>query len=435
MWFVRIPEKDHAQKITSLSKPCLYRRFVLRGTLLVLVLLLASCSFRPTAEIPSPHPPTLDEPISTASITLTPQGGFRERPDVPATDAASYPEPVNTATKSTDEYPEPEKTATKSTDEYPEPAASATSASDSYPEPEISLTSTSGAYPEPDRSPTATNAAYPEQQASATPLSPTATTSVPTPTQTEPSPTVTKVQTATITPTKTTSPTPSSTPTPTFTPTPAYSPTPSWTAPPLPESGFKDDFSSKLGENWKWYYPDPTYVSLTASPGYLRIYPLAGGIVDGKPRNLFLANAPQGDFEIRTLLTFKPKSNFQFAGLVIYQDLYNALQFGLGFADCSNPLYCLGRGLYFTSYQQGAPGTQMIASDISEDQPVYIRLTRSGKNYRADYSLDGLNWIQAGTFTNPLTPYWVGILAGQSETGFDATVFSDFDFFNLNLLP
>ena len=84
----------------------------------------------------------------------------------------------------------------------------------------------------------------------------------------------------------------------------------------MPESGFRDDFDWEMGENWKWYYPDEAYVSLELSPGFLRVYPLTGGLADGKPRNLFLANAPQGDFESRTLVSFKPERNYQFAGLL-----------------------------------------------------------------------------------------------------------------------
>jgi len=224
-------------------------------------------------------------------------------------------------------------------------------------------------------------------------------------------------------------------PTRTSTPTSALSPTPSWTAPPLPESGFRDDFDWVMGENWKWYYPDEAYVSLELSPGYLRIYPQAGGLPDGKPRNLFLANAPQDDFEINTLLSFEPVSNYQFAGLLVYADNRNALQFGIGYADCADPLSCLGRALYFTSFQDGAPGSQTIATLDGETGQVYLRILRQGKNYRAEYSADGGEWIEVGALTNPLAPAWVGLLTGQAEGGYDPAVYAKFDYFSLSLLP
>jgi regulation of enolase protein 1 (concanavalin A-like superfamily) len=190
-----------------------------------------------------------------------------------------------------------------------------------------------------------------------------------------------------------------------------------------------------MGKNWKWYYPDEEYVSLTLSPGFLRIYPQSGGLPDGQPRNLFLANAPEGDFEISTLLTFNPNSNYQFAGLVVYQDLRNALQFGIGYAECADPLNCLGRALYFTSFQDGAPGSQTVATLDGMGDQVYVRILRQGKNYRAEYSLDALNWVEVSVLTNPLDPIWVGLFTGQSETGYDPEVYALFDYFSLNLLP
>jgi regulation of enolase protein 1 (concanavalin A-like superfamily) len=224
-------------------------------------------------------------------------------------------------------------------------------------------------------------------------------------------------------------------PTPTTPPTPAVSPTLTWTAPPLPESGFWDDFDGAVGENWKWYYPDEDYVSLELAPGKLRIYPQSGGLPSGNPRNLLLANAPQDDYEISTFLAFTPESNYQFAGLLILNDLNNALQFGVGYAECTDPLNCLGRALYFTSFQDGAPSEQTIATLANDTDQIYLRLQRQGKNYRAEYSLDGLEWLQAGVLTNPLTPNWVGLTAGQSESGYNPEIFADFDYFSLSLLP
>lgn len=225
------------------------------------------------------------------------------------------------------------------------------------------------------------------------------------------------------------------TPTRTFTPTPVYSPTPSWTAPPLPDSGFQDDFEGGLDGAWKWYYPDPEYVSLTLSPGFLRIYPQRGGLPDGNPRNLILAFAPEGDFEISTLLKFEPVSNYQFAGLMIYTDLGNALQFGISYADCADPLMCKGRALYFSSFQDGAPGPQSITTLDGTTEPIYLRLLRQGKNYRAQYSQDGVEWNEAGVLTNPLTPVWVGLFSGQAESGYDPAIYALFDYFDLSLLP
>jgi hypothetical protein len=46
-----------------------------------------------------------------------------------------------------------------------------------------------------------------------------------------------------------------------------------------------------------------------------------------------------------------------------------------------------------------------------------------------------VEWLDAGVLTNPLAPDWVGLLTGQSESGYDPAIFAEFDFFSLNLLP
>lgn len=383
--------------------------------LLLAVLLLAACSERSTQEpqaTPSATPAAQEESAPTNTAYPEPQEDVQERPQPPGSETTEvYPAPQafpqNTPTQASPGYPEPLEAAAATNTPlpaYPEAQATATSPA-SYPGPQATTppAATASATPQLTASPTAGTL---DPTNSATPAS---------------SPTPAGLPTAS--------------PTRTVSPTPVFTPTPSRTAPPLPESGFRDDFDWELDENWKWYYPDEQYVSLTLSPGYLRIYPQAGGLPDGKPRNLFLANAPQGDFEISTQVFFEPDSNYQFAGLVVYTDERNALQFGIGFAECEDELNCLGRALYFSSFQDGAPGSETIATLDGEGEQVYLRIRREGKNYRAEYSLDAIEWQEAGVLTNPLTPVWVGLFTGQSERGYDPAVYAEFDFFRLSLLP
>ena len=53
------------------------------------------------------------------------------------------------------------------------------------------------------------------------------------------------------------------------------------------------------------------------------------------------------DFTIETYLVFEPDSDYQFSGLVIWQDKDNRIQ--LGRAYCDNTTGCDGNGLYFDS--------------------------------------------------------------------------------------
>jgi hypothetical protein len=62
-------------------------------------------------------------------------------------------------------------------------------------------------------------------------------------------------------------------------------------------------------------------------------------------------DAPEGSFEIETYLVFDPRSNYQIAGILVYQDDKNAVQFGRAY--CDNPQGCVGNGLYYDSFQNG----------------------------------------------------------------------------------
>lgn len=89
-----------------------------------------------------------------------------------------------------------------------------------------------------------------------------------------------------------------------------------------------------------------------------------------------LREAPEGDFEISTLLRFSPQANYQFAGLVVFQDKGNALQFGRGY--CNSPEVCLGDGLYFDSWQNGAASetnfpVKIWGEQVYQNIPLFCR--------------------------------------------------------------
>src|SRR5688572_1147429 len=115
----------------------------------------------------------------------------------------------------------------------------------------------------------------------------------------------------------------SATPTliPSVTSTPATS-TVSPTTTPDPRF-FRDDFDQTIDSGWSWVREDPQNWSLTAVPGSLQIN-VAGGYVAAQTNpNLLLRPAPDGNFQIETQITFRPTRNYQFAGLIIYEDHSN----------------------------------------------------------------------------------------------------------------
>jgi beta-xylosidase len=103
---------------------------------------------------------------------------------------------------------------------------------------------------------------------------------------------------------------------PTSTPTP-MPPTSTPTSTPFP--AFRDDFAQLAEPGWTWMNEDTFKWNMSEKPGFLRIYLSDKGELD-QAENILLRHAPEGDFEVTTRVLFTPYSNFQFAGLLIYQD-------------------------------------------------------------------------------------------------------------------
>jgi hypothetical protein len=62
----------------------------------------------------------------------------------------------------------------------------------------------------------------------------------------------------------------------------------------------------------------------------------------------------------------------------------------------------------------GAATTVFEDSDFSEYQnPVYLRISRTGITYTAFYSIDGVIWTQVPSFTYTAVPAWVGPFASN----------------------
>jgi Tol biopolymer transport system component/regulation of enolase protein 1 (concanavalin A-like superfamily) len=199
------------------------------------------------------------------------------------------------------------------------------------------------------------------------------------------------------------------------------------TPPPLP-STWRDDFDTgALLPGWYWQNGDSGEWSL--GDGFLRIYASDTPTPDG---NLLLRGAASGDFVIKTRLLFEPDTNFQFAGLVIWQDENNFLQLGRAFCDI--PDICVGNGLYFDKILGGNFTDSNFATSVGNPSDVYLRLERRGDMVRAFYSLDeGISWYEIGTHWIPsdFQVNGVGLMASQDFDTPDWDIPADFDFFEL----
>jgi branched-chain amino acid transport system substrate-binding protein len=211
---------------------------------------------------------------------------------------------------------------------------------------------------------------------------------------------------------------------------PVNSPVPSPTSPATVEiiTGeiFRDEFDSQLAQGWTWLAEDPSKWSLSAVDGALQII-ASDASLDGPilPPNILLRDALAGDFEITTSLRFEPTSNFQFAGLILFQDNGNVLQFGRAFCDLSNT--CIGDGVYMDSVENGS----FVGSNYQtpfNGTVIYLRLQRAGNTYSGYYSEDGEQWTKAGEHIRDFAQIRVGLIAAQAPTEIPAV----FDYFTMN---
>jgi hypothetical protein len=71
-------------------------------------------------------------------------------------------------------------------------------------------------------------------------------------------------------------------------------------------------------------------------------------------------------------------------------------------------------GLNAYTVTAGVANTVLDDSDFSQYQnPMYLRLTKTGSAYVAFYSVDGTNWIQAVSFVDTKVPTSIGPFASN----------------------
>jgi beta-xylosidase len=230
-------------------------------------------------------------------------------------------------------------------------------------------------------------------------------------------------------PTNTAAPPPTNTYTPippTETPIPTATVTPTYTATPTEIPVFWDDFNSEFLPGWSWIRENDTLWSLDAEPGFLRIVLTA----DNPPRNLLVRDIKYQNFQIMTHVRFKPTSNFQFAGLLVYLDDKTMLGFGRAF--CNLPNTCVGNGIYFDAVQNGKTvgGNFSTATPIQDE--AYLRMDKNGTKFTGYYSDNGTDWIMIGEHELSMIDPKVGLIATNSHiVGMTAY----FDYFTLVDIP
>jgi beta-xylosidase len=196
--------------------------------------------------------------------------------------------------------------------------------------------------------------------------------------------------------------------------------TPVPTATPTEIPVFWDDFSGEFLPGWSWIRENDALWSLDSEPGYLRIVLTA----DRPPRNLLVREVSAENFQIMTHVRFKPTSNYQFAGLLVYQD--DGTTLSLGRAYCNTHNVCVGNGIYFDAFQDGQYAGKNFGTDTQIKDDAYLRLDKNGSKYTGYYSENGTDWMMIGEHEVSLTDPKVGLITANS---YIAGMTAYFDYF------
>lgn len=133
------------------------------------------------------------------------------------------------------------------------------------------------------------------------------------------------------------------------------------------------------------------------------------------PRQIEFFPAPEGDFTTETHLTFTPRGDFQGAGF--YVELENNSRIEYLLAYCTpNDAGCVGPGVYL-DYLGSEGFATLLLHEVApiETDDVYLRLTRIGTTYMAEYR--GLtDWQRLAQFEVPEQTLQIGLVA-QSASG------------------
>jgi regulation of enolase protein 1 (concanavalin A-like superfamily) len=138
-------------------------------------------------------------------------------------------------------------------------------------------------------------------------------------------------------------------------------------------------------------------------------------------QNVFLQQAPAGDWAITTQVTFDAQRNFDQAFLTVWQDSNNYLMLKEAFA---------GSPSFEASYEDDQTYHSTLATNDIGDT-VFLQIRKTGDTYTQSYSPDGVTWTQVGSpVTLPLLDVKVGVGAWSPGSGRAGTE-ARFDFFDI----
>lgn len=185
---------------------------------------------------------------------------------------------------------------------------------------------------------------------------------------------------------------------------------------------FKDEFDGQtLDASWLIIRENQSDWSLSSHPGYLRIVTKTENLwhINVNNKIKFLRNAPHGNFEIVTRVTYNPSQKFQQAGLVIYGDEDNYVMITRQMDDAAD--------VEMSREISKVPGSKTVPTNLTT---LYLKLTKSEGNVAGAFSSDGVSWTTVDTVSGVKSVHQkVGLIGynAQLNTAVDA----DFDFFKI----
>ena len=206
----------------------------------------------------------------------------------------------------------------------------------------------------------------------------------------------------------------------------------------------RDDFQGKFTLEWTPVRPDPTHVSLEKHPGNLTITSQRGTIhrnerIDAlsqgtQAKNLYFIPNPApkgGDFVLTTrIVSFEPRTSWQQAGLMVYNDDDNYLKCDLE--------YSRGKpsGMVPVFLRETDQKSDFMSVVFKKDCHTYwLRVIKRGKMYEYAYSADGENYtIVAERRWGDGAPKSVGIFAKNGGNPLAGDTDAQFDFFEVRAL-
>ena len=203
---------------------------------------------------------------------------------------------------------------------------------------------------------------------------------------------------------------------------------------PIPQDAWIDQFDQEtLGSHWTILNEDTsmgTRWSLTENPGHLRLKTLQGDAHSNSNslKNIFVMDAPEGDFEITTQVTAPVRENYQQGGFLIWEDTDHYLKFAHVWDTTGSTGYSLE-----TAKEENAVYTKAtnMAPHPGSDT-VYLKVRKVGDTYSTFY-WNGVKWEEAADpISADLDDIKIALYGFSSTNGTHINV--DFDYLTVEII-